>query len=55
VLTGRTPLLAAAALVKRRARLLRAYHEASSADLAALGRKAGVAEVWDRVVVPNLD
>jgi hypothetical protein len=34
--------------------LLRAFRAASPADLAAFGRKAGVAEVWDRCIVPSL-
>jgi hypothetical protein len=54
VLAGRVPLLVAARHVKGRARLLRAFRAASPADLAAFGRKAGVAEVWDRCIVPSL-
>jgi hypothetical protein len=54
VLAGRVPLLTAARHVRKRARLLKAFRQASPADLAELGRSAGVGEVWDRVIVPSL-
>ena len=54
VVAGRMSLLRAAAIVKKRARLLRAYREAGAADLAAVGCKVGAAEVFDRVVAPAL-
>jgi hypothetical protein len=48
------PLLKAAASVRKRVRLVRAYREAAPEDLAALGATIGVAEVFDRVVSPSL-
>jgi hypothetical protein len=54
VLAGRVQLMTVARHVKKRARLLKAFRQASPADLAEFGRSAGVGEVWDRVIVPSL-
>jgi hypothetical protein len=51
---GQVPLLKAAATVKKRAALIKAYREATPADLAALARTVGPAAVFDNVVAPAL-
>jgi hypothetical protein len=51
---GRVPLLDAAATVKNRAALIKAYRTATAADLAALARAVGPDRVFDNVIVPAL-
>jgi hypothetical protein len=54
VIEGRVQLHTAAAIVKKRAALMKAYRQASPADLVALARTVGVATVFDNVVAPAL-
>jgi hypothetical protein len=51
---GQVPLLEAAATVKKRVALIRAYRNATPADLAALARAVGPDRVFDNVVAPAL-
>jgi hypothetical protein len=51
---GRVPLLDAAASVKKRVALVKAYREATPDDLAALARSVGPSRVFDEVVSPAL-
>lgn len=52
---GRVPLLDAAASVKKRLALIKAYREASPADRVALARTIGPTVVFDNVVSPALN
>jgi hypothetical protein len=54
VLIGRWSLLEAAARVKKRAKLISAFREADPADLRALARTVGPAEIFDNVITPVL-
>ena len=54
VLDGCEPLLRAANKVRSRARLIRAFEDASVADCIAFGAAVGPGVVFDRVVVPAL-
>jgi hypothetical protein len=54
VLSGRKPLLAAAAEVRQRANLIVAYRKANPEDRAAAGPIIGVANVFDEMIVPSL-
>jgi len=53
-LRGATPLLAAASEAEAVARLVSAYCGASAGDLAAFTRTIGVANIWDKILVPVL-
>jgi hypothetical protein len=52
VLRGNVPLLDAAKAVKKRVKLMRAYHVASDEDRIAVVRINGVNDVFDSVIVP---
>jgi hypothetical protein len=54
VLCGDVSLLEAAASVRKRARLVRAYRQADRSDRKALGEVVGVASVFDDAVAPLL-
>ena len=54
VLTGRISLLAAAAKVAKRAKVVAAVKSASDADLANAARTIGVDRVWDKLIAPNV-
>jgi hypothetical protein len=54
VLRGDVGLLAAAATVRKRARLVKAYRDADRSDRKALGEVVGVANIFDEAVVPLL-
>jgi len=54
VLSGREPLVSAAAKVRRRANLIVAYRKANSEDRAAAGPTIGVDNVFDEMIVPSL-
>jgi hypothetical protein len=54
ILRGDVSLLGAAASVRKRARLVRAYRQADRSDRKALGEVVGVASVFDDAVVPLL-
>jgi hypothetical protein len=51
---GRTPLLAAAESMKKRARLIKSYQQSDPVDREAFGESVGVETAWDEVLVPNL-
>ena len=53
VLTGRISLLAAAAKVAKRAKVVAAVKSASDADLANAARTIGVDRVWDKRLLPT--
>jgi len=53
-LRGATPLLAAASEARAVARLVSAYRGASPDDLATFTRTIGVANIWDKILVPVL-
>jgi hypothetical protein len=54
ILRGDVSLLGAAASVRKRARLVRAYRQADRSDRKALGEVVGVASVFDDAVAPLL-
>ena len=54
VLAGDLPLLTAATHVRKRAKLLSAYREASVGDRAAAGAAIGIDQVFDEMIVPSL-
>jgi hypothetical protein len=54
VLAGRAPLLAAAAKVRGRAKLIESFRQASPEDRAAFGAAVGVANLFDASVAPAL-
>ena len=54
VLSGRIPLLEAAATVRKRAQLVKAYRAASDGDRKALGVVVGVDAVFDQTIAPLL-
>jgi hypothetical protein len=54
VLTGRVPLLKAAAAVRKRAKFLSAFRQTSPADRAAVAKVIGAATVFDELVSPAL-
>jgi hypothetical protein len=54
ILRGDVSLLGAAASVRKRARLVRAYRQADRSDRKALGEVVGVARVFDDAVAPLL-
>jgi hypothetical protein len=51
---GLVPLLTAAASVKNRVALVKAYRAASPDDLESLAHTVGPAAVWDAVIAPAL-
>jgi hypothetical protein len=53
-LRGATPLLAAASEAGAVARLVSAYRGVSPDDLATFTRTIGVANIWDKILVPVL-
>lgn len=54
VLWGKLGLLEAAKLVRKRVRLVKAYHEADRNDRKALGKAVGVDRVFDDSIAPLL-
>jgi hypothetical protein len=54
VLLGRISLLAAAAKVNKRAKLVTALNAASEVDLAETGRTIGIDRIWDNMIAPNI-
>jgi hypothetical protein len=54
ILRGDVSLLGAAASVRKRARLVRAYRQADRSDRKALGEVVGVGSVFDDAVAPLL-
>lgn len=54
VLQGHISLLAAAASVRKRTRLLQAYRDADQDDRKALGKTIGVDAAFDEIIAPSL-
>lgn len=54
VLQGQVSLLAAAASVRKRTRLMKAYRAADQDDRKALGKTIGVDTAFDEIILPSL-
>jgi hypothetical protein len=54
VLLGEVSLLGAAASIRKKARLVKAYREANRSDRRALGKAVGIDAVFDEIIAPLL-